>query len=272
MHALKFLLVPVTQGKVFFLFLSFILPVSANLRAPVRIDRGGSELRGEKAALRVTGEFLEFQCPDAHTGKSNFELFAARACDARIRYQIIAEKKEKVKLTFVFAGSGNVTWRYRDRVTQTAPKIFKSANDKTCSYCPDAMKYLQAAEETFEFEKGEAELTILYRQALSYDETEHGYFSQSKWRQGFSYEIWPIAEWQWAEPLAANLKFSIGTRPGFLGMGHKDDNMECMLEENSSQSVIPLNIAKIENNRREASGRFEIRKKPLRLRCSYAAD
>lgn len=268
----NFLLVVMMRGKVFFLFLTLTFPVSANLRAPMRIDRGGSELKGEKAALRVTAEFLEFQCPDAYTGKSNYELFTARACDARIRYQIVAKKKEKVKLTFIFAGSGNVTWRYRDRVTQTTAKSFKADDHKTCSYCPNEMKYLQAAEETFEFEKGEAELAILYRQALSYEEFGHGYFSDGKWRQGFSYEIWPIAEWQWTEPLPANLKFSIGARPGFLGIGHKDDTMECVLEENTTRAVIPLAVAKIAQDRREASAQLEVRKRPQRLRCSYAAE
>lgn len=260
------------HGKVFFLFLILTLPAAANMRAPVRIDRGGSELKGETAALRVTAESLEFQCPEAYKGKPNFELFAARACDTRIRYQVVAEKKEKVKLTFIFAGTGNVTWRYRDKLTQSQPKAFRPGDNKTCSFCPQEIQYLQMAEETFEFEKGEAELAILYRQALSYDEFGHGYFSDGKWRQGFSYEIWPIAEWQWAGSLPANLKFSIGARPGFLGIGHKDDKMECILEENTSRSVIPLNIAKIENDRREASARFEIRKRPLRLRCTYAAD
>ena len=108
--------------KVFFLLILVSPALWANLRAPVHIDRGGSELKGEKAALKILGETLEFQCPEAYTGKINFELFAARACDTRVRYRIFAEKDEKVKLTFVFAGTGNVTWSYRDKVGQSEAK------------------------------------------------------------------------------------------------------------------------------------------------------
>lgn len=258
--------------KVFFILILSVPALWANLRAPVHIDRGGSELKGEKAALKILGETLEFQCPDAYTGKVNFELFAARACNTRIRYRILAEKDEKVKLTFVFAGTGNVTWSYRDKVGQSQAKPMKVDDRRFCTFCPDHMKQLLIAEQVFEFEKGEGELAVIYRQALSYDERGHGYFSDSKWTQGFTYELWPIAEWQWAAPVSANIKFSIGARSGFLGIGYKDDKMQCFVTENEAQKEIPLTIAPVQNERRVATAQVPLAKKPLRLHCSYGAD
>jgi hypothetical protein len=139
--------------KVFFM-LCVSTGVSANLRAPVRIDRAGTELKAEKAALKVLSETLEFQCPEAYTGKMDFDLFAARACDARVRYQISAAATERVKLTFVFSGTGKVSFRYRDKVLTAEPQSQKIGDRRFCSFCPDSMKNLQVAEQVMEFEKG----------------------------------------------------------------------------------------------------------------------
>ncbi len=258
--------------KVFFIFLCAATGVWPNLRAPVRIDRAGSELRAEKAALKVLGETLEFHCPEAHTGKMNFDLFAARACDARVRYKIFAAADEKVKLSFVFSGSGNVSFRYREKLFTAAPQTRKIDDRKLCSFCPDAMKNLQIAEQILEFEKGEGELEIQYRQALSYDERGHSYFSNGNWTQGFTYELWPIAEWQWADNITASVQLSIGARSGFLGIGYKNDQIRCVVEENEKQTEIPLTVTAVKDERRSAATQVKLAKKPQRLRCSYSAD
>lgn len=258
--------------KVFFILAATASFAWANLRAPVHIERAGSALKAETAALKILGETLEFHCPQSHTGKMDFELFATRACDARVRYRILAEKTEQVKLTFVFSGSGNVIWRQGTKIQTVASRSMKIDDRKTCLFCPDSMKTSQIAEQAITFEKGESELEISYRQALSYDERGHGYFSDGKWTQGFTYELWPIAEWQWAESVTAEIKFSIGARPGFLGIGYKDDRMQCFIEENGALADLSLAVGKLTEDRRTATGSLKLARKPQRLRCSYATD
>lgn len=245
----------------------------ANMRAPVHIDRGNTGLKAENVGyLKILGETLEFQCPESYTGKPNFELFAGRACDARVRYKISAEKAERVKLQFIFSGSGNVNWRLKDKVATTSPQELKITDQRVCSFCPDSMKNLLSAEGVFDFEKGENVLEISYRQALGYDERGHSYFSDGTWTQGFTYELWPIAEWQWGDNVTAELKFNIVARSGFLGIGYKDDAMKCFMEVNGASEEIQLKREKMTDILRRVSATVLLKKKAQRLRCFYGAQ
>lgn len=243
------------------------------MRAPVHIDRGNTALKAQDVgSLKILGEMLEFQCPESYTGKPNFELFAARACDARVRYKISAENAERVKLQFIYSGFGNVAWRLKDKRTTTSPQVLKITDRRVCSFCPDSMKNLLSAEGIFDFEKGENELEISYRQALGYDERGHSYFSDGTWTQGFAYELWPIAEWQWAENASVELKFNIVARPGFLGIGYKDDVMQCFLDEKGASEEIALTREKMKDILRRVSAVIILKKRTQRLRCSYGVE
>jgi hypothetical protein len=131
------------------------------------------------------------------------------------------------------------------------------------------MKNLLSAEVVLGFEKGDNELEILYRQALSYDEQGHSYFSDGTWTQGFTYELWPIAEWQWVENARADLKFNIVARPGFLGIGYKDDVMKCFVDENGASEEIALTHEKVKDILHRVSAAVLLNKKAQRLRCYY---
>lgn len=273
LHEMKCLLTRVILRIAFFSLC--ILPAAsyANLRAPVHIDRGSTGLKSENGgSLKILGETLEFQCPESYAGKPDFELFAVRACQARVRYRISAASAEHVKLEFIFSGFGNVAWRLRDKLTTTEPRPIKITGRKICSSCPDSMKNLLSASEVISLEQGENELEISYRQALSYDERGHGYFSDGKWTQGFSYELWPIAEWQWAEKASAELKFNIVARSGFLGIGYKGDTMKCFLDENGTSDEIAIKREEMTDILRRVSAVFPLKKSSQRLRCSYGAE
>lgn len=249
-----------------------VVPLFANMRAPVHVEHGSSELRGMPADLRVLGETLDFQCPEAYKGKPDFAAFAARACRVRVLYRISATAATQVKLVFVFAGKGEVTWKHGGKAFNSRAAALKSADKKVCRYCPEDMKNIQAAEQVLDIVPGNNEIEVSYDQALSYDESGHSYFSDGKWSQGFSYELWPLAEWQWAPDFSAELKFSVAARSGFLGIGYKDDKMQCDIEENGKFTPVALNIGKAIDDRRTAMARITLKKRPERLRCSYAAD
>lgn len=242
------------------------------MRAPVHVEHGSSELRGMPADLRVLGETLDFQCPEAYKGKPDFAAFAARACRVRVLYRISATAATQVKLVFVFAGKGEVIWKHGGKISKSMPAAFKAAGKKICTYCPDDLKRVNSTEKTVDLVAGNNEIEVSYDQALSYDESGHSYFSDGKWSQGFSYELWPLAEWQWAPDFAAELKFSVAARSGFLGIGYKDDKMQCDIEDNGKFTPVALNIGKETNDRRTATARIALKKRPERLRCSYAAD
>lgn len=256
-------------------FVSLLLPpiAWANMRAPVHIDRGSAQLKsGKGPELRVMGEVLQFQCPESYTGKPDFELFAIRACDARVRYKIQSTTDARVKLEFIFSGAGNVAWRLNTQVVTSMAKTLKVAGERFCTFCPEDLKTLRSAEADLPFAAGENHLEISYRQALSYDERGHGYFRDGDWTQGFTYELWPIAEWKWAENVKAELQFNIVRRPGFLGIGYKDDSMKCVVEENGKTEEIVLKREKPTGILREVSAVIPLKKATQRLRCWYSAE
>lgn len=247
-------------------------PLSANMRAPVHIQHGSSELRGMPADLRVLNEVLEFHCPESYKGKPDMNALAARTCNVRVVYRISASAATQVKLAFVYAGKGDVQWKVAGKVFRSSPSVLKDTDKKVCSYCPDEMKRLYKAEQTVDLASGSNEIEVSYEQALSYDESGHSYFSDGRWAQGFTYELWPIAEWQWAPDFHAELKFSIAARSGFLGIGYKDDQMRCSIEENGKYTEIPISVQKVTGDRRTATARIELKRRPQRLDCSYSAE
>lgn len=258
----------------YFSVAAFVLaaPLSANMRAPVHIVHGSSELRGAQADLRVLNEVLEFDCPEAYKGKPDMTALAARTCHVRVLYRISASAATQVKLAFVYAGKGDVLWKVGGKVSRSSPQQMKDTDKKVCTYCPDEMKRLNSAGQVVDLVAGSNEIELNYEQALSYDESGHSYFSDGKWAQGFTYELWPIAEWQWAPDFSAELKFSVAARSGFLGIGYKDDQMRCSIEENGKFTPLPVSVQKVTGDRRTATARIELKRRPQRLDCSYAAE
>ena len=253
------------------LILILALPAYANMRAPIMVNRGTSALRADHPdKIQVLSENLEFVCPQAYTGGVNFESFAATACDARVTYRIRADAA-RVLLTFVYSGATPVTWQVGD-------KTFKSdgapltAQQKSCPYCPQSLEKVQAAMQEIELGRGENTLVISYRQALSFSESGHSYFSSGKWTQSFTYELWPIAEWNQAPNFFANLRLSIAARDGFLGIGYKDDTIKCYIEEDGKFSEVDLSLSKPSAGMRSATARVALKRAPQRLRCEYAAE
>lgn len=264
---------PLSQIGFFCIFLAaFASPLSANMRAPVHIQHGSSELRGMAANLRVLTEVLEFHCPESYKGKPDMKAFEARTCNVRVVYRISASAATQVKLAFVYAGKGDVQWKVGGKTFRSSPQLLKSTDKKICSYCPDEMKRVNSAEQVVDLVSGINDVEVSYEQALSYDESGHSYFSDGRWAQGFTYELWPIAEWQWAPDFHAEMKFSIAARSGFLGIGYKDDKMNCSIEENGKYTQIPISVQKVTENRRTATARIELKRRPQRLDCSYAAE
>lgn len=255
--------------------LFLVQSLSANMRAPTHIEHSSGELRAEPektARLEVLGETLEFRCPESYKGKIDFKAFAERVCQASVMYRIRSDAPATVKLAFIFSGKSNITWKIGGKTFVSTPVILRKGEKRYCNFCPDDFNNVQQSEQVISFAAGMNELQVTYAQPLSYDESNYGYFSDGKWWQGFSYELWPIAEWQWAGDLKAELKFSIGARSGFIGIGYKDDKMKCWIAENGKQTDIALTVAKPSEDRRIATATVSLGKRPQRLHCSYTAD
>lgn len=253
-----------------FLILLLVLPLYANMRAPVMIKRGASALKSVSAAkMEVLSESLEFDCPAAYTGGVNMALFADSACAARVTYRIRSEAVS-VQLAFVYSGTGGVEWQIGGK-TFTSKAAALSPQQQSCPHCPQSLEKLQNAVQQLDLATGENTLVIKYRQPLAFTESGHSYFSAGKWRQSITYELWPIAEWQWAPDFHATLRVSIAARDGFLGFGYKEDLIRCYIDEDGKFSEVDLSLSKPSAGARSASARVALRRAPQRLRCEYAA-
>ncbi len=252
------------------LVLILVLPLCANMRAPVEVKRAPTALRAEQSGkIEVLSENLEFDCPQAFSGSVNYEYFAKTNCFARVTYRI-RSSAARVNLTFVYSGSGEVEWEIGQQIFTSKPAPL-SPQQKSCPYCPQSLAQLQTAVQMLDLAEGENTLVISYRQPLEFRESGHSYFSAGKWKQSFTYELWPIAEWQWAPDFHATLRLSIAARDGFLGIGFKKDLVRCYIDEYGKFSEVDLSLSKPSAGARSASARVALRRSPQRLRCEYAA-
>lgn len=259
--------------KAFFIIVSVSSLAWANMRAPVQVGRNGGELKAEgSVGLTVLGESLDFRCPESYKGKPDFTAFAERACDAKVRYRVSAQVAAKVKLSFIYSGSNEVRWHVGGKSYTSTAETVKVTGSSVCTFCPDSMKVFLSATQSVDLAAGENAIEIAYKQALNYSESSHSYFSDGKWSQGITYELWPIAEWKWAETFSAELRFSVAARSGFLGVGYKDDRIECMIEGKEKQQPVRLEFAKVHDGLRIAMARLQFKKGPQRLRCWYSAE
>jgi hypothetical protein len=242
------------------------------MRAPVRIERGHSRLLAKPAQLRLSGERLEFDCPAAHTGKPDHTLFAGQSCVARVTYQISSAADETVALSFIYSGGDQVEWSFGAGTKSVISRIVQAPDKLNCTYCPDDMRSLRIAETEADIKNTLREITVRYRQALDYDESGHGYLSDGKWTQGFSYELWPLAEWQWDSKILARLTLRIAARRGFLGIGYKKDEVSCAVLAGEKSIPVALSVGEPKDGFRIVSAEIELQKQPQRLRCSWSAE
>lgn len=252
------------------LVLILALPAYANMRAPVEVRRAPSALKAEQSGkIEVLSESLEFDCPAAYSGGVNMTHFAEAGCRARVAYRIRSQAVS-VQLAFVYSGTGEVSWQLAGKTFASKPAPL-SPQQKSCPHCPQSLAQLQTAVQMLNLAEGENTLVISYLQPLEFRESGHSYFSAGKWKQGFTYELWPIAEWQWAPDFHATLRLSIAARDGFLGIGYKEDLIRCYLDEDGKFSEVDLSLSKPAAGLRSASARVALRRAPQRLRCEYAA-
>lgn len=255
--------------KAFFICL-FGWPLFANMRAPVEVRRGATSIKAIKSGkIEVLAENLSFSCPEVYTGGVNFAHFASAACDAVITYRVRSEAMS-VQLAFVYSGTGDIEWQLAGKKFTSKPSPL-SPQQKSCPECPQSLEKLQSAVQQLDLAAGENTITIRYRQPLAFRESGHSYFSAGKWRQSFTYELWPIAEWQWAPGFSADLNLSVAARDGFIGIGYKDDSIQCATIADEKQDEVDLSLSKPAAGRRVATARLKMHTKPQRLRCEYWA-
>lgn len=242
------------------------------MRAPIRIERVTVQLSSGKADLTVLGEKLFFDCPEAFIGKHDYTKFAARYCHAKVQYRIHSPRSTTVLLQFIYSGAKKIRWIYQNKEFVSETQNFTPKRRDSCTYCPDELKASQKAQHEIHFDEGESVLEIEYQQLLSYLEYNLGYFSTSKWSQSFTYELWPIAEWQWKDTPQVELTFSVKARDGFLGIGYKEDKLSCQLiEPDNKITELPLKISDTVSGKRTAHTTIGLKRTALQLTCTYAA-
>lgn len=274
------------------LWLLFVVPLYANMRAPMLIERGVSQLKGKPANITVKGADLLFQCPAAHTGKTDMEKFANRHCLGRVGYAVEVPQKQKLAMAFVYSGASELTWllysnqRNAPESFVAGSRAFSDAEKRHCTFCPDEMRRQRVSEIPLDLSPDVQKIGIEYQQALDFSESGHGYFRDGSWTQGFTYELWPLAEWQWQQELVVELTLIIAARPGFLGIGYKSDRVACTVREGAKMTPVVLSggekVDAVFLNKREGAGnehtaarhftaRLQLAKAPQRLACFWSA-
>lgn len=261
--------------RLFFRFsalaLLFAGTIEANLRAPVHIERGLSRLMAKPAKIELRGERLAFRCPASYTGKPNHQAFAAGYCTGTVTYFVAPQVEENVSLAFVYSGGEQVEWSSGAAKALSRARVLEAADTSTCRFCPDEMRAQRVAEAELPVKTTSREINVVYQQALDYDERGHGYFSDGNWSQGFTYELWPLAEWRWQQKIVAELLIQIAARPGFLGIGHKNDQLHCEVRTGERGVPVAMSPGEIIAGERHYTARIELQKQPQRLHCYWSA-
>lgn len=222
-------------------------------------------------SLQLRGERLEFRCPASYTGKPKYEISAAGFCTGKVTYHITAQVDEVVSLAFVYSGGEKVVWSSGAAKAESKARAMSAADTSACRFCPDAMKTQRVAEAELSLKTSSREIGVIYEQALDYEERGHSYFSEGKWLQGFTYELWPLAEWQWQQKIVAELSIRIAARPGFPGLGHKIEEVYC--EVRSGERIIPiaLSAGEVIAGERQYTAQAELHRQPQRLHCYWSS-
>ena len=223
-----------------FLFsLLLLLPAAlpANLRAPWQIQTfpAFSLLPGSKiGGLTVLGETLEFQCGSLYEGEPDLDRLQKSACKVKAAYRISSERPADAGLEFVGPSAEGFTALVNGKPSAPAVSAIpmqkenaaKYGSYPVCRFCSSEDVSLFAVRFRASLGAGENTIIVSYTQPLSSDEVSYGYFKDSRWAQGFDYELWPLKEWKLAPDFRMHVRIT-SPRPGFWARMFEDHPWKC---------------------------------------------
>lgn len=261
-------------SRIFSSLILFLLstPVIANLRAPWQITPFPSfALLGGKS-LVVVAEDLEFDCPDLYKSEPDIDLLQKAACKVSATYRVIAKADAVVGLEFIGPSTdsmaANVNGKASELVTSSIPLTRKQAEAygmyPVCRFCSVESLPLKSGRFRAALKKGENTINVTYVQQLALREVSYGYFQDSKWSQGFDYEIWPLSEWEIAPDFKMHIRIKTPARGFFSRIFETEHPWECSAENFGEASDRNLRFP-FPNRNKPAIDPDDIKTSPVQL-------
>ncbi|MBL8021206.1 MAG: hypothetical protein JNM27_16170 [Leptospirales bacterium] len=220
------------------LFILLSTSVMANLRAPWQITPFPSFALVGGKALVVVAEDLEFDCPDLYKNEPDFDSLRKAACKVNATYRVVAKADTVVALEFIGPSTdlmtANVNGKSSEIVASGIPLTRKQAEAygmyPICRFCASDEMQLKSGRFRAILKSGENTIHVTYVQQLALREVSYGYFQDSRWSQGFDYELWPLAEWEIAPDFRMNIRIRTPARGFFSRIFETDHPWECRAE------------------------------------------
>ncbi|MCE9596413.1 MAG: hypothetical protein K8S54_00445 [Spirochaetia bacterium] len=218
------------------LLVLFATPSFANLRAPWHIAPFPSFALVGNGALIVLSEDLEFDCPALYEDdEAGLDALQKSACKVTATYTIASSGDTRVNLEFIGPSTDamtvNVNGAAASIATSMIPITRKQAESygmyPMCRFCASDEMPLKSGRFSAHIVKGSNTIVVRYVQQLASNEISYGYFQDSKWSQGFEYELWPLAEWVLAADFKMNLKIKVPARSFFQRIFGTEHPWQC---------------------------------------------
>ncbi|HEY1405712.1 MAG TPA: hypothetical protein VF857_03800 [Spirochaetota bacterium] len=202
---------------VIFIILALTTHAAGNMRAPLIVTFMSSSAL-TKSTGTVLSERLTFDCDAPVTAaNSKNETIDLLMRYARITasYTIFVERDEEISTSFILADNLPVTIILNGKNIGTSDSRPISDVPKMKRSWHTLDKSLYESSFKAKLGKGINELTITYRQPMSFSENHYGYFTTSTYITSFSYEMWPLREWTLADNFAVELNVMMSDDTGF---------------------------------------------------------
>lgn len=202
--------------------LLLLLPAAAdaNLRAPWQVSRFPSFSMLPVQGLEVLSEDLAFECGSLYKGDPDEGKLLASSCKVTALYKVRAAAGVSAQFEFISQSDKSFSAAVNGKPEQVQTSQFKAgelaeAYEARCRHCSGAESALTRARFLGALKPGENTILVAYMQPLTSNEISYGYFQESRWSQGFGYELWPLKEWKRAKDFRLRLRISM-PKPGLF--------------------------------------------------------
>jgi hypothetical protein len=190
----------------------------SNMRAPWMINRYPSyTIISKNKSLIVLKEDLNFNCDSLYEGKGELKKILEKKCDVTAVYWINSENEETYSFEFVLPSRKIVSVDINEDLSEKiSPKPFNISDleregyrlSNLCQFCESEVNHLFTIQFNSKIHVGTNRIQVKYEQPLSISESSYGYFTSSKWFNGFDYELWPLHEWNIDPKFELKIKFT----------------------------------------------------------------
>lgn len=148
----------------------------------------------------VLGEELRFRCE-------------TKGCAVTATYRIHVASDRRISTALILPAQKRVTVRHGSRVITVVPVVAPEIPWPDAAYWGQVLPPLYKAAFAVELAKGENSVTVEYVQPLAARERGHSYFRDGVRIKMWSYELWPLGEWQRKPGMQIRISIDVPRKP-----------------------------------------------------------